>query len=502
MSSVRVHRWSARYYICLLVPFGQFHPARAICLRHESPMLPFALLLSLLLASQDEADEQFRTGQFGLAAESYARRVEANEADAQAWYRLGFALHALGRMEAALAAHERAADFPGPTQSGAAYNAACANAMLGNTEPALDRLEQAVEFGFGSATQLELDTDLDSLRDSSRFDAVFRKLVHADTFQFLRALPKGSSDQFDFWVGEWNTEVWMPTAANGWTPSGKLTMKVERVAGGQALVEWAEGSMGGGTTLGFSLRSYDPAHDCWTLLLNWSSPGSPTFSSLRGGFRHGRGELVTPPSGAAGAITQTKFTFSDKDSNHLRWDGSSTADNGMTWNTDLLFEFTRRGEDAAPLSNGPSKSNNHAAGARFRELDFLLGSWSGVRLGSDGVECAVEIDVTSVMEGSALTIERSLILDAGERNDSFAIAAFDPGRGAWVAYEVIEGNPRFERHEGLATGESIRFHAKAGPGSSGSESGLRWIREGEQLNCERVAADGAFIWRELLTRRE
>ncbi len=445
----------------------------------------------------DDADQAFRSGRYQLAAESYANRVEAGDEDALAWYRLGYSLHALGKIEEALVAHERAATFAGPNQATAAYNAACAHALLGHVDPAIDWLQKAVGFGFGSAAQLEVDPDLASLRGDERFNALFKQRVHADTFRYLRAIPKGAPDQFDFWIGEWDTAVWAPNSSNSWAPSGSLTMKVEPVAGGQALVEWAEGTMGGGNQLGFSVRVYDPAIEAWTLILCWPNTNNPFFYSMRGGFRHGRGEFVSGLGGAGGGLlSQSKFTFSDAGKDHLRWDGSATADSGRTWNTNLLFEFTRRSKGADALLNGPSRSNDNAALPIFRELDFLLGRWIGTRTLAAGDSSAVELEIVSVMEGSALTFVRTVELTGGEKSEFFAVAANDPTRQAWVCYEIVEGTPRFERFEGTATENQIYWTGKAGPGSSGSSSKTRWVLDGDILKCERFDSAGAVLWRE------
>jgi tetratricopeptide (TPR) repeat protein len=52
------------------------------------------------------------------------------------------------------------------------YNLACLNALAGNTDRALDYLEQAFEKGFRAWDHLDRDADLDTLRHVPAFDAL------------------------------------------------------------------------------------------------------------------------------------------------------------------------------------------------------------------------------------------------------------------------------------------------------------------------------------------
>jgi len=61
-----------------------------------------------------------------------------------------------------------------PEDSGVLYNVACSFALLGQREEALSCLENAVKFGFGHKAWLEHDSDLDTLRNDPRFQALIR----------------------------------------------------------------------------------------------------------------------------------------------------------------------------------------------------------------------------------------------------------------------------------------------------------------------------------------
>lgn len=108
---------------------------------------------------------------FNEAAAVFGALTTANPADGQAWFFLGYARHAAGELEPALAAHLTAVKL-GFNVSGAAYNAACAQALLGRESEALDSLEKAWQTGFADLANLRADSDLASLREHPRYLAV------------------------------------------------------------------------------------------------------------------------------------------------------------------------------------------------------------------------------------------------------------------------------------------------------------------------------------------
>jgi TolB-like protein/Flp pilus assembly protein TadD len=56
------------------------------------------------------------------------------------------------------------------------YNVACTYAQLGMSDDALNALEHAVEKGWGDKNWIEHDTDLDSIRDTSRYKAIVQAM--------------------------------------------------------------------------------------------------------------------------------------------------------------------------------------------------------------------------------------------------------------------------------------------------------------------------------------
>ena len=67
-----------------------------------------------------------------------------------------------------------------PEEPAILYNVACVYSIAGEVEAAISYLEQAVNAGFGYREWLENDSDLDALRENSRFQALIARLGPAD----------------------------------------------------------------------------------------------------------------------------------------------------------------------------------------------------------------------------------------------------------------------------------------------------------------------------------
>jgi adenylate cyclase len=101
--------------------------------------------------------------------------LELNPDDARAWYFSAGMLMRLGQRDQALERARRASTID-PEDSAVLYNVGCVYALAGSDEEALDHLDKAIQDGFGHRDWLENDSDLDSIRDQPRFQALLRKL--------------------------------------------------------------------------------------------------------------------------------------------------------------------------------------------------------------------------------------------------------------------------------------------------------------------------------------
>jgi len=120
------------------------------------------------------ADAAFLERRYDDAASAYAQVVRTQRNDGEAWFRLGFSLHASKQYSESVPAYRRAIELKySPLIS--YYNIACAYALAGDRERALAALEEAVAKGYNTTDQIEQDADLASVRDDPRYSAAVRR---------------------------------------------------------------------------------------------------------------------------------------------------------------------------------------------------------------------------------------------------------------------------------------------------------------------------------------
>jgi serine/threonine protein kinase/Flp pilus assembly protein TadD len=122
------------------------------------------------LGRNAEAEAMLRQG-----VELAEKHVELNPDDARALVLGGGALIQVGQPAKALEWAERGIAVD-PEDSSVLYNVACIYALGGKPQEALDCLDKAVRNGFGHREWLENDSDLDSLRQDPRFEALLKRL--------------------------------------------------------------------------------------------------------------------------------------------------------------------------------------------------------------------------------------------------------------------------------------------------------------------------------------
>ncbi len=116
----------------------------------------------------DEARRHQQAGEWDEAVVAYEAVIAENPDDAGSCFGLAYCLHMSGNYEKAIDAHRTAATFEQFTGI-SLYNLACAFALTGRTDQALEALEDARAAGFDLAAPMRSDSDLDSLRADPRF---------------------------------------------------------------------------------------------------------------------------------------------------------------------------------------------------------------------------------------------------------------------------------------------------------------------------------------------
>jgi transcriptional regulator GlxA family with amidase domain len=112
---------------------------------------------------------------FEGAAEAWRAILAKDSGNAFAWYRLGFSLHGMGKLDEAVQAANKAAESP-ELRGRALFNVACARAVQGRKPEALEALRGAVDAGFKESWYLKNEPDLASIRSDPGFAAILAKL--------------------------------------------------------------------------------------------------------------------------------------------------------------------------------------------------------------------------------------------------------------------------------------------------------------------------------------
>ncbi|MEE9132142.1 MAG: protein kinase [Gemmatimonadota bacterium] len=142
----------------------------ASSVRADYPAAFFAAQSHAALGREAEARAAYRR-----ALEVVGHHLELNPDDPRAATMRAVSLCRLGQRQEGLEWAERAIAID-PEDAGVCYNVACLYALEGQTEKAIDKLECAIQVGFGARNWIANDPDLDSLRDHPRFRALLEGL--------------------------------------------------------------------------------------------------------------------------------------------------------------------------------------------------------------------------------------------------------------------------------------------------------------------------------------
>ena len=144
--------------------------------------------------TMEEANALAGDQKWGKAATAYLKITAAHPENSMAWFRLGHAYHGSGKLDLAIKADRKAAEFP-EVRALSFYNLACAHAVRGEKALAFESLHQAFKAGYHDAESMASDTDLAALRDDPRFilpvGHQFRELALDDgrTLRYAVGLP-------------------------------------------------------------------------------------------------------------------------------------------------------------------------------------------------------------------------------------------------------------------------------------------------------------------------
>jgi Flp pilus assembly protein TadD len=120
----------------------------------------------------------FQAQKYKEAAEAFRVITQKDPKNGEAWFDLGYSLHATGQLDEAITAHAKAAEFP-DYRAAALYNLGCAHALQGSADKAFEALNASVDSGFNQLQVLQDDPDLKSLREDPRYALLVARLSPA-----------------------------------------------------------------------------------------------------------------------------------------------------------------------------------------------------------------------------------------------------------------------------------------------------------------------------------
>lgn len=149
---------------------------------HWTPEPYLAMSYPLLNPSVDDTGRALQQAQIAMdegrhaeAERQFAALTEVEGARHEALYGVATARFAAKQYEASMEAYLAASEDAG-LRGGALYNAACAAALAGRRDRALELAEKAVAAGMRHRMSYESDRDLDSIRGEPRFQALLAGL--------------------------------------------------------------------------------------------------------------------------------------------------------------------------------------------------------------------------------------------------------------------------------------------------------------------------------------
>ncbi len=273
-------------------------------------------------ALRQEGAKHMQSGEWSSAVEAFSALTELQPTDKIAWFQLGYSQHAMGAHDEAITSYESMLAVQGfhPLNITTMYNMACAYALKGEKETAFEWLEKSVNAGFNQTKQITSDTDLISLRTSSRFgELVTRVNRNAHPCAYV----EGARD-LDFWIGSWEC----------YNPAGQMAgTNVVRPVLDQCVIEenWT-GSLG---MSGRSFNYFDAATNQWRQSWVDDKGGSALFT---GELVEGSMVFSRTSTDSAGTVTYHQMVLTPQEDGTVKQEGRTSPD-GENWTTGWTLTY-------------------------------------------------------------------------------------------------------------------------------------------------------------------
>jgi len=313
---------------------------------------PVSMAVTFNAPTMGQVNQAMQAEDYAAVEKMCSEIVAEDSSNSQAWFLLGYALHAQGEIDRAVMAHITATAFP-DTAPLAYYNLGCAQALKGNPDQAFKALEKAVELGVKNPQQYQGDSDLVSLRKDARWskllDSMRPNLTATSTATAAAksdAQKKGDESKthasgatpmgLHFWVGEWDCY-----SAKSGKLAGHNTLKF-RVKKQVIHERWKSV---GDEYSGESWNFFDPIAKAWRQ--NWLGNGgdvtqfiADTKSDVEGVMFVGK--AFNPKDGDS--YTHHKMHVRPIGDGWVRQTGAASKDDGATWTVEYDLIYVPKGE--------------------------------------------------------------------------------------------------------------------------------------------------------------
>jgi hypothetical protein len=189
------------------------------------------------------------------------------------------------------------------------------------------------------------------------------------------ATPDGAHD-FDFDIGAWTLHMkrlWHPLTGSTTWYEMKGTATSEVIWGGRANIAEVEADGPHGHLELLALRIYDPQSHQWSISFTNNAASGQLSVPCVGEFRNGRGVFIDQEA-FNGRMILVRFTIWASGPNSIHSEQAFSADNGKTWETNLINDFTRTGD--APAPDDRPAAANPLPGDAAHDFDFNFGKWN------------------------------------------------------------------------------------------------------------------------------
>ena len=277
------------------------------------------------------ADSAFRRQDWATVAQLYTRIAQRSPQQGLAWMRAGLARQALGEVDSAIVAFNKALalNWQVPTAS---FRLARLYSLKGDMDRAFAALDRLAQTGAVPVPVLDTVTDLAAARRDARYKAI------ADRMTALRypcrSLPEAR--QFDFWIGDWNVTPFQSPPGPNLPQLG--TNRIEPILEHCVLMEqWTGGGAGGGH--GKSMNFYDTNRRQWRQV--WIADGGGSLD-YAGSFTNGAMRFEGWTLAPNGSRVLQKLTFFPISRDTVRQLFETSIDSGRTWQPGFDGRYVRQ----------------------------------------------------------------------------------------------------------------------------------------------------------------